>query len=553
MSTGSIRFGVLAASLAVSLCAATTTHAQVPRQILDSLFAGMHATNGPGCVVAFDSAGQRRWLTAFGLRDLERGGRNDSTTVFDAGSVSKQVTAAAVILLARQGRLSLDDDVRRWIPELPDFGATTLRMLLAHESGWRDWRNLTEMGRWTSETAAWTNGDVLALLARQRGVNFAPGTEYSYSNTNYVLAAIVVERVTGQSFRSFTTREIFHPLGMHGTLWRDAPGEVIPHRALGYSPQDNGAFRLDTPIETVVGPSGLLITMPDLMRWLQNLDGETVGGRGFRDDMERPGVLSSGRVTAYAMGLEISTVGGERVVSHAGWTGGYVAYAARMPRRRLSLGVLCNGSAINTEDIGPVLLARLAHVTPPQPDTRPVLGDSATTGPPARLAGMYRNQRTGQVVTVRAFERGVAINTWNGFVTAGAFAYRSVDGARELRTADDGAMSATSFTIGKADGDSIVYRRIDGTRAIPAQFEAFTGAYRNDETDATITLTQVQNTLVAQRGGTVRDALEPMFLDGFRAPSTSWVLTFQRTPDGTVTGFDLSLPRTRRLTFARIH
>jgi CubicO group peptidase (beta-lactamase class C family) len=430
---------------------------QAPR-IVDSLFADMRAADGPGCVIAFDSAGLRRWTTSFGLRDLERGGANDTLTVFEAGSVAKQITAAAVVLLARGGSLSLDDDIRKWIPELPDFGGTTVRHLLTHQSGWREWRDLVEMTRWPSGTAAYTMPDLLRLFSRQRALNFPSGTEYGYSNTNYVLLAILVERVTGVTLRAYTQRAIFAPLGMRETRWRDSLGEIVPQRALAWSPAGAGRFRLDTPYETVVGPSGLLTTVPDLMKWLRNFDTQQVGGAGFTAEMERVGVLRSGRVTSYAMGLEIDTVQGERLVSHAGWTGGYVAWAGRLPRRQLALGILCNGSAVNTQELGPQLMAQLAHLPP---------ASTAQSSPPVVLTELV-------------------------------------------------------------------------------------GQYRNEDTRAVIELRLHGDQLDAWRDDILHDALVVVARDEFRVPSQGWVITIRRGASQQVTGFDLALPRMRRLPFDRL-
>lgn len=446
--------------------------AQAPTYV-DSLFANMRAATGPGCVIAFDSAGRRRWLTSFGLRDLERGGRNDSLTVFEAGSVSKQFAAAAVVLLAREGKLSLDDDIRRWIPELPDFGGTTVREVLTHQSGWRDWRDLVEMSRWPSGTAAYTLQDVLLLFGRQRALNFPSGTEYGYSNTNYALAAILVERVSGETLRAFTKRAIFAPLGMRQTLWRDSLSEVVRHRALAWTPTDSGRYTLDMPFETVVGPGGLLTTAPDLMKWLRNFETQQVGGPGFTAAMERVGVLRSGRATAYAMGLQVEMLAGERMVYHAGWTGGYVAWAGRLPRRRLALSILCNGSAVNTEELGPELMARLARLTPP----------SATA--PAPRAPV--------------------------------------------------ASPATP-----------------PTRPTSAELAEYVGRYRSEEANAVIELTQRGDRLVAWRGGILQDDLIPVTRDNFRVPSQAWRITARRDAAGRVTGFDLGLPRMRRLPFERL-
>jgi len=543
---------ILRTSLSTLIIALPATiNAQAPL-VVDTLFANMHSATGPGCVIALDSGGRRRWLTTFGQRDLERGGLNDSTTRFEAGSVSKQVTAAAVVLLARQGRLSLNDDVRRWIPELPDLGRVTVRMLLTHQSGWRDWRNLTEMSRWTSDDATWTNADALALLVRQRALNFAPGSQYAYSNSNYVLAAILVERVSGSSLRVFTTEAFFKPLQMNATTWRDEPGGMYRGRAQGYSPRDDGSFRNDTPAETVVGPSGLLTTTPDLLRWLRNFDTGAVGGPGFREDMERVGVLASGRPTSYAMGLEVSTLGGERVVSHAGWTGGYVAYAGRMPTRGLSLVILCNGSAVNTDDLGPILLARVAGVAAPPADLRPALGAAVTAGSGARVSGLFRNQRTRQIATVRTFVRGLAINTWLGYTSVGGGRYRSSNGARELIVNPDTTTVVDSFTLRTVDGDSVQYNRLDSTLASSETLGVYAGRFHNDDTGATIELTVTNGQLVARRGAAPPDSAVALFRDGFRVPSQSWVLTFQRAVDGTATSFDLYLPRTRQLNFTRV-
>ena len=546
--------GLIALSLPLSLLAqsrpATVRLPNAAPRFVDSVFADMHGVGQPGCVVAFDSAGVRQWITSWGLRDLERGGRNDTLTVFEAGSVSKQFAAAAVVLLARSGKLSLDDDIRRYLPELPALGATTIREVLTHQSGWRDWRDLVEMTRWPSGAAAYTLDDALAMFVRQRALNFAPGTEYSYSNTNYVLATMLVRRVSGESLRAFTQRHIFAPLGMRHTLWRDSLNEVVPNRALPWSPTDRQGYALDLPFETVVGPGGLLTTAPDMMRWLQNFDTEVVGGAGFTADMERVGVLRSGRPTTYAMGLEIGAIAGERMVSHAGWTGGYVAWAGRLPARRLALGILCNGSGVNTEELGPVVMARLAKLTPPR-DERPALGDTARSGLPARLAGLYRSMRTQQLVTVRGFELGVAINTWVGYRRTAPGVFVSKDGARTLRVSGD-TLSPTAFTISTADGDSVTYTRLDTTSPTSEQLDAWVGRYWSAETVSEIEIRRNGSNLEAWRGGVLRDALVPAFRDGLRAPSQSWVITMTRDANGTVTGFELGLPRMRRLAFTRV-
>ena len=533
-------------------CLPGTASAQAGFQAIDSLFRGIDSTT-PGCVVALDSAGTRIWLHSYGRRHLELPGLNDSLTVFEAGSVSKQVTAAAVLLLARAGRLSLDDDVRRWIPELPALGATTVRELLTHQSGWRDWGSLVEMTRWPRGTATWTPDDILALLVRQRALNFAPGSEYAYSNTNYVLAAEIVRRASGESFGAYTHRVIFAPLGMTSTRWRDDLGVVVPLRASAWTPNDSGRFVLDMPFETVVGPGGLLTTVPDLLEWLDNLDTEQVGGPGFTAAMEQAGVLRSGRRTAYALGLELDLLDGEPMVSHAGSTGGYRAWAGRLPGRRLAVALLCNTGALDTEDMGPVILALAAGLRPSsRPSEPPALGEPVTEGSRSAMAGLYRSTRTGQPVRVRTFERGISINTWVAYLPRPDGRYETPDSSRRLRFQKNAGGHPSGFWLVTATGDSVQYDRVEDWSPSASVLNGFAGRYRSDEVGATWELRVEGNVLVVLRGPGVRDVLAPRFRDAFSVPSQGWLLTFRRNAAAQVTAVDVGTDRMRRLTFTRV-
>ncbi len=245
----------LSAAAAVLLaCAAPLAAQPGDGARLDRLFAEVDSDSTPGCVVAVARRGAPVLLRAYGLANLETGTPNTPATVFEAGSVSKQFTAAAVLLLAEQGRLSLDDDVRRHLPELPDYGTpVTLRQMLNHASGFRDWGNVAELGGWPRGTRVYTQADVLRLAARQRALNFVPGTEYLYSNTNYTLAALVVERVSGLPFAEFTRRAMFQPLGLAHTGWRTDHRDVVQGRADAYGSVEGRGWRLNMPFENTVG------------------------------------------------------------------------------------------------------------------------------------------------------------------------------------------------------------------------------------------------------------------------------------------------------------
>ena len=244
------------------------------------------------------------------MADLEHDVAIRPDTIFEAGSVSKQFTAAAILLLARDGKLSLDDPARKYIPELPDYGAPlTIRHMLTHTSGLRDWGNVASIAGWPRGMRVHTHADVLDIISRQRSLNFPSGTRYSYCNTGYNLAAIIVSRVSGQSFTEFTRTRLFEPLGMTRTSWRDDFTRIVKDRSIAYADGGSG-FRMDMPFENVYGQGGLLTTAGDLLRWANNLSQPVVGDAAYVKEQQEPGRFNDGRAHDYALGLVIGTYQG---------------------------------------------------------------------------------------------------------------------------------------------------------------------------------------------------------------------------------------------------
>jgi CubicO group peptidase (beta-lactamase class C family) len=280
------------------------------------------------------------------MADLEHDVRNTPDTIFEAGSVAKQFTAASVLLLAKEGKLSLDDPVRRYIPELPDYGpALLIRHMLNHTSGLRDWGEVAAIAGWPRTTRVHTHAHVLDIVSRQRSLNFTPGSQYSYSNTGYNLAAIIVSRVSGKPFAEFSQERLFKPLGMTHTSWRDDFTRIVRNRAIAYAEGDAGEFRMDMPFENVHGNGGLLTTVGDLLKWNENFVSPKVGDAAFVREQQETGRFNDGRPQAYALGLFIGQYRGLREVSHSGATAGYRAYLVRYPDQHLSVAVLCNVSS----------------------------------------------------------------------------------------------------------------------------------------------------------------------------------------------------------------
>jgi CubicO group peptidase (beta-lactamase class C family) len=335
----------------LSLMAATGSAQRAPgdsaSRWVDSIFAPVSSRQGPGCAVGVTQNGVLTLARGYGMADLEHDAPITTNTRFYLASVSKQFTAMAIVLLAQDHRLSLDDSLRKWVPEVPSFaGAITLRQLLHHTSGLRDYFTLLAVTGWPSDGPL-TESQLLALVARQKSLNFQPGDEYLYSNTGYALLAIVVKRTSGQSLREFADARIFKPLGMTHTVFRDDHTMLIPERALGYQPSTTG-YRLSQPEFDVVGDGGAFSTVEDLAKWDRNFTTGRVGGRAGIAEMERAGQLNDGQPISYALGLAIGEQHGLKTYSHSGSYGGYRNEMLRIPDRQLSVITLCNAATASS-------------------------------------------------------------------------------------------------------------------------------------------------------------------------------------------------------------
>jgi len=353
------------------------------------------------------------------MADLEHDITNTPATIFEAGSVSKQFTAAAIVLLAEQGRLSLDDDVRKHVPELPDYGTPiTIRHMMTHTSGLRDWGSVAGITGWGRGSRTHNHDHVVDILSRQRGLNFNPGDEYSYSNSGYNLMAVIVDRVSGMSFAEFSQRHLFEPLGMRDTQWRDDYTRIVKGRSSAYSARQGG-WVIDRPIEHVHGNGGLLTTVADLVRWNQALADGRIGGPEFARTMQTRQVLNSGEEITYAAGLFVDAFNGVPEVSHTGSTAGYRAFLARYPEQQLDVALLCNASNVNPGNVGravagiflgdvarpPAQAARPASQT--QPAARPA-PPSYSAADLAAFAGEYYSPDVEMTVRV-AVEDGLLV------------------------------------------------------------------------------------------------------------------------------------------------
>ena len=343
---------IAAVALGAVTCAATAQEIDLERRI-DSIFAAYNSTHSPGCALGVIRDGQFVFQRGYGMANLDHGIALTPASVFRIGSTSKQFTAAAVLLLAEEGKLSLDDDVRRFLPELKDHGRpVTIRQLLHHTSGVRDYLTLMMLAG-KRDDDFYTDDEVVALLARQRELNFPPGQEYLYSNSGYFLLSQIVERASGKSLREYAQERIFRPLGMTHTHFHDDHTEIVRNRATGYAPAPEGGFRISATTLDMVGDGGVFTPVEDLLKWDRNFYEPKIGGERFIEGLHARGVLTNGDTLAYAAGLVHGTYRGLRTVSHGGSFVGFRAQMMRFPEQRFTVICLCNVSAAN-----PTRLAR---------------------------------------------------------------------------------------------------------------------------------------------------------------------------------------------------
>lgn len=318
---------------------------------VDKLFAQWDKPDSPGASLAVIHNGEIIYKKGYGSANLEYDIPITPSTVFHVASVSKQFTAFAVAMLAQQGKLSLTDDIRRHLPEVPDFGKTiTIQHLIHHISGMRDQWELLAMAGWRLDDVI-TREHILKMVKNQKELNFEPGEQYLYCNTGFTLLAEIVARVTGKSFREWTQENIFKPLGMSNTQFYDDHEIIVKNRAYSYVPVRDNGFKKRRLNYANVGATSLFTTAEDMAKWVNNFDDGRVGGAEVIEQMHEQGVLNDGKKISYAFGLIIGEYKGLKTVSHSGGDAGYRSYVVRFPEQKFAVVVLSNLGSFNTSRI----------------------------------------------------------------------------------------------------------------------------------------------------------------------------------------------------------
>lgn len=526
---------------------------------LDAVFGGI-APTGPGCAAGLVRPGQPARLAAYGMADLEHPESLTPASVFESGSLAKQFTAAAILLLAHDGRLSLDDDIHLYLQEMPDYGASiTIRHLLNHTSGLREQWSLLALSGNPPGTQVHSQATILDLASRQKGLNFRPGDEFLYANTNYTLAAIIIARVSGQSLQQFTDQRLFSPLGMSHTRWREDFRTVVPGRATAYAPAGDG-FIANMPFTNVIGNGGLLTTIDDLLRWNAFLDhpADLPGGSLLVAALEAPGHLNDGTTLNYALGLEVYREHGQRLVAHSGSTGGYKTWLGRYPEAGVSVAVLCNNAGINPIALGETLAAQALRADGAFIDTsgaaEPADRRAATALPadPTPYLGLFRNPVTGELLKTAIVDGRLTLTqrgTAQDLTPVGAGTFTRAEGG-DIRLVIAG-QDPTELIL-KSGSSDVRYLAVPPADADPAGLVDYVGAYYSAELDTRIEVVRRDGSLVMRQAFGVEWTLAPSFADAFTTPLRGvTTFVFTRAPDGSVARFHAWANAARDIEFVR--
>ncbi len=444
----------IAAGLAAAVSAQAPASMSLASQV-DQIFSRFKP-DGPGCAVAIYQNAKVILAKGYGSANLEYGVPITPATPFIVGSLAKQFTAAAIALLVEEKRIALTDEVRKYVPELADYGTPiTIDHLVHHTSGLRDWWELVGMAGLRYDDT-YTAQDVLDMTARQRGLNFTPGERYVYSNTGYIVLGLVVQRATGKSLREFAAERIFGPLKMTDSHYQDDHTQPVRGRAYAYSPAAGRRYTINVWNNDLVGQGGVMTTVLDLAKWDGNFDTGVVGGPGFLKRQLERGKLNAGTPLDYAFGLQISTYRGLDLVEHSGSTGGYRAVLTRFPKQHTSIAVLCNVS-----NAAPVTLAhRVADHLLRDAFTAPIPTTNATNAAAGANAG--RPGAPAAAVQLSAAELAQFAGRYYSeeldalyeiTVSGSTISVKRPRGKPEILTARDavtlsGAVGTLSFTVG---------------------------------------------------------------------------------------------------------
>ena len=537
-----------------------------PAERLDQLMSPWDGDDRPGAVAVVLEDGELALVRAYGMANLSHGIPWERGTVSNIGSVTKQFTAMGILLLQAEGKLSLDDDIRKHIPELSDFGTpVTIRNLLNHTGGYREIYNLLPIQGFDGEDA-FARERAIMVVQRQPELQAPPNTEWNYNNTGFILLSLTVERLSGQSFADYMRENVFEPLGMSDTRVKMMQGEIIPGSAQGYTPVEGGGFRTTRDLAASAGAGGVYTTADDLARWMLNYRDATLGGPEAIEAITTTAVLESGDSTGYGLGLGIGEMGGRTLYSHTGGDISHRAYLSYFPELESGVIVMSNHAGFDLGVGGRI--ARLFFGDDLEEEEEEEAAEAGEeTGEEAGMSDERKEAIAGDwVIEVQGLSIPLAVMLEDGelFVEfdgeSRTMARPTSDSTMTLAAADatltfsfepDG--SVTTGTLVQA-GTEMALRRAENAELSEEELEAYAGRYFSDELETFYEVTVEDGALVARH----LDMAEPLTLrhtggGSFSSPVVFLnTIAFERDGNGRVNGFTVSNGRTKGVRFGKM-
>ena len=522
----------------------TFTHGQIPDSLskkVDAIFAEYDKTNSPGCALAILKDGKIIYKRGYGMSNMEYNIAISPGSIFHIASISKQFTAAAIVRLSLEGKLSLDDDIRKYIPEVPDFGhKITFSNLIHHTSGIRDQWALQRLAGWRADDLV-TEKDILDMLARQKALNFLPGEEYLYCNTGFTLAAVAVKRITGVSLRDYADSVFFKPLGMTNTHFHSDHAEITPNRTSAYSKDPNGVWKISIPVFDNYGATSLFTTVEDLAKWDENFYTKKAGGDAFINLMQATGALNNKTAQTYAAGLIVSTYKGYKTVAHSGADAGYRSNMIRFPDEHFSVVILANLASINTISLSykvADLFLKDKRVQQPafKADYNIVKG----------WAGDYFDMSTQSLQNLTYTNEKLSAGITEFLATTNS-TFTIPNTATTLSFTGD-SLNAQLEVYTEGAGLNI-YKKLSKYLLSVPELEEFKGDFYSSELDTKYTVYIKDNILQIKRPRYDDIKVEPLLKDIFTG---NFIIRFQRNKKDKIEGFFLSAGRVRNLYFEKV-
>ncbi len=524
-------------------------------QKIDNVFR-MYNAKTPGCAIAVIKKGELIFQKGYGMANLEYSIPIGPATVFHIASESKQFVAFCILLLEKQGKLSVDDDIRKYLDFVPDFGYTiTIRHLINHTSGLRDqWQLLANAG-WQLDDVI-TQEHVIKLVSKQKALNFPPGSEFMYCNTGYTLLAEIVKKVSGLSLRAFADKNIFQPLGMQHSQFNDDYREIIPNRAYSYFPNGPG-YQNAVLSYSIVGATSLLTTVLDEVKWLNNFETGTVGGKDLVEKMKQTGKLNDGRILNYAYALTINKFKGWVQVGHGGGDAGFRTYASSYPEKGIGIVIFSNSS---TTDPGGLVRQVAGILIPDSKEEPPPVStlSYADSNLFKRLQGNYYSERgnLGEFVWKdgKLQERNFGFPSSNNIRLA-------IDGTNRYSLGENGPYLILDEK--NMSGDSVMELKIESSvntlffkrqpRTPQLITNEFVGRYYSEETEAFYTIIEKDGKLSLEHRKFSTVSLKYIAPDQFTCPNW-WMdhIHFLRDRKGKVIAFEVNAGRIQHLRYDKL-